>query len=188
MLERTERDTVSVDVAERLRAGSQDALAEAYERWAGLVHAIALRALGDHHDAEDVTQQVFVSAWRSRETLRVGPDVFPAWLIGIAKHRIADVRTTRWRSARDAAAVGARTDPAPTQPADEVVEGLFIAHELEHLGEPRSTVVQLFVMEDRTHQQIAEQLDMPLGTVKSHVRRGLTRLRLRLEETNRVPS
>ena len=187
-MERAELESVSVDIAERLRAGSREALAEAYERWAGLVHAIALRQLGDHHDAEDVTQQVFVSAWHSRETLRVGPDAFPAWLVGIARHRISDVFAARRRAARDVATAAARLDPDATNPIEDAADGLFVVHELGNLGEPRSTVLRMFVLEDHTHEEIADRLEMPLGTVKSHVRRGLARLRLRLEEVNRVPS
>lgn len=186
MLERTELDSVSVDIAERLRAGSREALAEAYERWAGLVHAIALRALGHHHDAEDVTQQVFVSAWRSRETIRVGPDALPGWLVGITRHRIADVRAQQARSFRNTAAIAATLPPAVSQPVEDVAAGLFVAHELSHLGEPRQTVVRMFVLEDRSHEEISVALDMPLGTVKSHIRRGLATLRHRLQEVNRA--
>ncbi len=171
------------DVAERLRSGSHDALAEAYGRWAPLVHTIAVRALGDHHDAEEVTQQVFVSAWRSRHTLRPTDDCLPGWLVGIAKHRIADTRTQRFRSLRNITAVATVTTERHAPPPDEDLPArLLLAHELENLGEPRGTVVRLAFLEDRSHDEIARQLDLPLGTVKSHVRRGLLQLRQRLEE------
>ena len=79
------------DIAERLRDGSREALEEAYARWASLVHTLAVRSLGNHHDAEDVTQQVFVSAWNSRHTLRPDKGTVPGWLVGITRHRGADV-------------------------------------------------------------------------------------------------
>ena len=73
------------DIAERLRDGSREALEEAYARWASLVHTLAVRSLGNHHDAEDVTQQVFVSAWNSRHTLRPDKGTVPGWLVGLNK-------------------------------------------------------------------------------------------------------
>ena len=106
-----ERGVDTSDLAVRLRDGSPDALAEAYDRWASLVHTLALRSLGSHHDAEDVTQQVFVSAWRSRHTLRPERGSVPGWLVGITRHRIADVHAQRARSARDAEAVAGQAAP-----------------------------------------------------------------------------
>jgi RNA polymerase sigma-70 factor (ECF subfamily) len=152
------------------------------------VHTVALRSLGDPHDAEDVTQQVFVSAWGSRHTLRPDGSV-AAWLVGITRHRVADARTQRFRSRRNTAAVAAQA-PAETiaPPQDELAGQLLVAHELEHLGEPRGTVVRMAVIEDRPHEEIARTLELPLGTVKSHVRRGLLQLRSRLKEVEHVPS
>ncbi len=176
------------DVAERLSAGSKDALAETYERWSALVYTIALRTLRDHADAEDVTQQVFVSAWNSRHTLRPAPGVMPGWLVGIARHRIADVRTQRFRSSRNLRAVAATMHQDEAQPAEheDLAGRLFVAHELEHLGEPRGTVLRLAFIEDRPSSEIASILDMPVGTVKSHLRRGLLQLRSRLREVDGV--
>lgn len=172
-------------LAERLREGSTDALAEIYDRWAPLVYTVALRSLGDHHDAEDVTQQVFVSAWRSRHTLRPSPDCLPGWLVGITRHRVEDVRTQRYRSHRNLAAVASTTAQDAVRGADEdLAARLLVAHELHHLGEPRGSVLRLAFLEDRPHDEIAQTLGLPLGTVKSHVRRGLIQLRNRLEEVN----
>jgi RNA polymerase sigma factor (sigma-70 family) len=186
-------EEVEVDMhglAVRLRDGSPDALAEAYDRWASLVHTLALRSLGSHHDAEDVTQQVFVSAWRSRHTLRPERGTVPGWLVGITRHRIADVHAQRARSARDAEAVAAEAAPvAHDPPADErLATRLLLADELDRLGEPRSSIIRMAFVDELTHEEIARRLDMPLGTVKSHVRRGLIQLRNRMEEVSSEPS
>ncbi|MEP6798121.1 MAG: sigma-70 family RNA polymerase sigma factor [Lapillicoccus sp.] len=171
------------DLADRLVAGEWDALAEAYQRWSSLVYTIALRALGDREDAEDVTQQVYVSAWGSRHTLRPGAGVVPGWLVGITRHRIADVRTQRYRAVRNVQAVAAVLPPDEARRQDDdLASRLLVAHELEHLGEPRATVLRMAIIEDRPAPEIARVLDLPLGTVKSHIHRGLLRLRSRLKE------
>jgi RNA polymerase sigma factor (sigma-70 family) len=169
------------DLAAGLAAGKQDVLAEVYRRWSALVFTIALRRLGDRGDAEEVTQQVFVSAWRSRETLKPSDTALPGWLVGIPKHRIADRLAARDRDRRIAAA--AIADPPLDAPAaDRVVDRLVIADELDRIGDPRRTILRLAFYEDQTYEQISNRLDMPLGTVKSHVRRGLLHLRGRLRE------
>lgn len=170
------------DVADRLVAGDRDALAEAYRRWAPLVHTIAVRGLQDAHEAEDVTQQVFVAAWSGRHTLRPGPDAVPRWLVGIARHKVADIRTQRWRAQRNLQAVGSVTRLEDVRHDEEVTSRVVVADELERLGEPRGTVLRLAVVEGRTAAEVADELDLPLGTVKSHVRRGLLQLRSRLKE------
>ncbi|MBK8468825.1 MAG: sigma-70 family RNA polymerase sigma factor [Actinomycetales bacterium] len=175
-------------LAAGLASGSHQALEEIYRRWGSLVLGICLRALGDRADAEDVTQQVFVSAWSSRHTLRPSDTALPAWLIGITRRRIADELARRYRRRDtttllvDEADLVAGTGAGQAPGLDRVVDGLVMAHELDQLGEPRRTILTLAYFEDRTHEQIAAILDLPLGTVKSHIRRSLVRLRAQLQE------
>ncbi len=185
-----ELDVDSSDLAVRLRDGSPDALAEAYDRWASLVHTLALRSLGSHHDAEDVTQQVFVAAWRSRHTLKPEAGTVPGWLVGITRHRIADLHAQRARARRDAEAVAAAAPPlAHDPPAEErLATRLLLADELDRLGEPRAGVIRMAFVDELTHEEISRRLGMPLGTVKSHVRRGLLQLRNRIKEVGDAPS
>ncbi|HEY0645896.1 MAG TPA: RNA polymerase sigma factor [Nocardioides sp.] len=170
-------------LAARLVEGDEAALEEVYDRWSALVHTYALRALQDVHDAEEVTQQVFISAWRSRHTLTPSPAALPAWLIGIARHKVADVRAAR---ARDADRVAA----AAAQPAvhddgavvdEEIADRLVVRQAVEELPDPRRTILFLAFWEERSHAEIAETVGLPLGTVKSHVRRGLVNLHRQLE-------
>ncbi len=180
-------DVESAELAARLAGGDREALAEMYRRWSPLVHTIALRALGTREDAEDVVQQVFVAAWRGRATLRPERGSPAAWLVGITKHRVADVRAERYRSHRNLQAVASEVATAPEATGDsDWAERLLLVHELERMGDPRATVLRMAFIEDRTHEDIARALDLPLGTVKSHVRRGLIALRDRLKEVERV--
>ena len=110
-----------------------------------------------------------------------------AWLVGITRHRIADLRTQRYRSHRNlqAVALDAATTPSVTDDA-EWAQRLLIVHELEQMGDPRAAVIRMAFLEDRSHEDIAESLGLPLGTVKSHIRRGLLQLRERLKEVDHV--
>jgi RNA polymerase sigma-70 factor (ECF subfamily) len=185
-----ERDDDVRSLAARLVAGDEAALEEVFDRWSALVHTYALRALGDLHDAEEVTQQVFVAAWRSRHTLTPSPSALPAWLLGIARHKVADVRAARARDAQRLAAAAALSDAREPvqQPADdELAERLVVRQAVDELPDPRRTIVLLAFWEGRSHAEIAETVGLPLGTVKSHVRRGLISLHQQLEGVRREP-
>lgn len=178
-----EQDDYVQSVAERLVAGDEAALEEVFDRWSALVHTYALRALRDAHDAEDVTQQVFVAAWRSRSTLTPSPSALPSWLIGIARHKISDVRAARSRDAERVRSAATVPDTLFVQEsADrEIADRLVVRQAVEELTDPRRTIVLLAFWEGLSHAEIAETVGLPLGTVKSHVRRGLVRLHHQLE-------
>ncbi len=168
------------ELAARFVAGDPDALKVMYERWSRLVFTLAARSLGDLSDAEDVTQRTFVSAWTSRQTFSQHAGSLGGWLVAIARRRIADAHEARSRGARLQEAMRAVAEEPVAEPVD-VAESLVIADEIDRLEPDARAVVRLAFYEDLTHAQIADRLAMPLGTVKSHLRRSLTRLRSRLE-------
>ncbi len=169
------------DVAALFSAGDERALAWAYERWGGLVHGVAVRALGSTQDAEDVTQQVFVSAWTGRGGYRPEAGPLRAWLIGITRHRVADAFARRQREQRAMAAAGLDLHSHATTTDPQAEDRLLLLDELARIGEPQRGIMELAFFHDLTHEQIADRTGLPLGTVKSHIRRTLTRLRARLE-------
>lgn len=162
-------------------AGDERALVGMYERWSRLVFSLALRSLGDVGEAEDVTQNVFVSAWRGRATFDPERARLASWLIGITRNAIADAHARRARERRDREALISSLDREVNTWSDDLADRLLVADELERLPEAPRAVMRLAFYDRLTHTQIAERLAMPLGTVKSHVRRSLERLRTRLE-------
>ena len=173
--------TSDQDVAAAIREGSHAALRIAFERWGPLIYTYALRILGDPHDADDVTQQTFVSAWSSRQLLRPEPSALPGWLIGIAKHRITDVQRSRARGLRTVSAIAGQPEPPAVAIDEHVTARVVVAYELTRLGDPRATIVRRAYVEDVPLAAIADELGLPLSTVKSHARRGLAQLRERLK-------
>lgn len=167
---------------EAFRSGSEHGLAAAYEAHASLIHTLCVRA---HPGlAADLTQEVFLSAWRARE--RFDPERGPlaAWLVGIAKHKIVDAHRKQSRQvvqAPDRDGQRAARLPAAGEPLDQLANRLLVTEALSTLPERTREAVRLSFYEGLTHEQISERTARPLGTVKSDIRRGLSRLRRYLE-------
>lgn len=179
---RSEADAL---LAERFTTGDDAVLADVYQRWSALVYTIALRATGNPEDAADITQSVFVSAWRGRGGFDPSSGSLPGWLVGITRNRIADHWSAKSKQIKVAEAVmlnEARDGISRMTPSsEEIVDRVLMADEISRLGDPQRRIIELAFFQDMTHSQIAKLLDLPLGTVKSHVRRSLDRLRKRLE-------
>ncbi len=161
-------------------AGSEETFAEIYRRYSSLVYSVSLRSLGDVTEAEDVTQKVFVAAWTGRANYRRDRASLPAWLMGIARNKIVDTHERRSRDKRIRTEVAANTRPSTLEPID-VAERLIVADEIARLEVVPQQVLRLAFYEDLTHAQIAERLQLPPGTVKSHIRRSLLKIRSRME-------
>jgi RNA polymerase sigma factor (sigma-70 family) len=178
-------DAAGAALGVAFQAGDASALAAAYRNWGSLVYTLALRSLGHVQDAEDVTQRVFIAAWRGRATFDPERAELASWLVGITRRQVADAYAARVRTA--ALPMPAEEAWEPAAPQVELGDRVLIADEIARLSPQAQRVVRLAFYDDLTHQQIGERLGLPLGTVKSLIRRSLQRMRTRLEVSDGAP-
>ncbi|MFI5806797.1 RNA polymerase sigma factor [Streptomyces sp. NPDC051561] len=172
-------------IADGLARGEEAALAAAYERWGSLVYSLALRALRDPQDAEDATQQVFFAAWRGRNGFDPARGSLGGWLVGITRHAIADGLAARTRRARLTTLATAHQEDAlrhsQHNESEEALTRVLLLETLSRLPAVQRRLLGLAIWGDLTHSQISRETGLPLGTVKSHIRRGLQALRKIIE-------
>ena len=143
---------------------------------------LAQRLLGNRTDAEDVTQLTFVAAWTGRDSFDPERGTMLGWLLGIARRKAVDRLRSAARDVRVAETVRAQTVPPDGRETPERgVDRLVVADELGRLPEEQRRTLELAFFDDLTHPQIAAVTGLPLGTVKSHIRRGMANLRRRWE-------
>ncbi|MFG2331769.1 sigma-70 family RNA polymerase sigma factor [Streptomyces sp. NPDC048604] len=175
-------EPTDAEIGVGLADGDERCLELAYRRWGRLVYCLASRTIGDPSEAEDVTQQVFLAAWRGRGGYRPDRGSVGAWLVGIARYKIADALSDRTRRLElaAAAAAGLRPLPAAGGDPDRLLDRVVVTSELGRLPRVQREVLALAYFGDLTQMQIAQRTGLPLGTVKTHCRRGLRSMRLHL--------
>jgi RNA polymerase sigma-70 factor (ECF subfamily) len=182
------RNTRSGDQADEVGlafARGEADLKHVYDAHGSLVYAICRRSLGDEHRAREVTQDVFVSAWRGREQFDPARGSLAGWLVGITKRRVVDHVRRERRHADRRADDSEDSPPVPVEPeVDRIADRMVVAHALHRLAPRAREVIGLAYVHGLTHQEIAEQTGLPLGTIKSDIRRGLLALRHHMESTD----
>ena len=153
-----------------------------YREYGRLVYAVSLRALGQKHLAEDATQQTFVQAWQAADRFQSDKELAP-WLATIARRVAIDIHRREARRATTSLEEVSATDPAViTMPAglEQWYEAWQVRQAIDDLPPDEREVVRLQHLEGLTHTEIAEQLGIPAGTVKSRSHRAHQRLSLAL--------
>lgn len=165
----------------RVRWHEEPALAAIYDRYSRLIYTIALRIVGDRESAEEVTQDVFQAVWQSAGSFQPTGN-FSAWLIGIARHRAIDATRSRRHRARareellDDQRLSSQAG-AGDGGADLLMLRAVVRAALAELPASQRQAIELGYYGGLTHTEIAAQLGEPVGTVKSRMRMGLTKLR-----------
>ncbi len=172
---------------QRVQQGDPRAFELVYDRHGGPAFSLAYRMVGNRAGAEDITQEAFLSIWRSRERYRRDRGSVRTWVLGIVHHRAIDaLRRNLVHDRRRASAEGLEEREEAAELTDvEVVrrdEARTVRSALEELPVEQCRVIELAYFGGFTQTEIASMLDTPIGTVKGRMRLGLEKLRRTLAE------
>jgi RNA polymerase sigma-70 factor, ECF subfamily len=181
-----DHDTSDARLLQRIAAGDRDAFETLYGRYARSVLGLALRRLGDRGQAEDAVQETFTSIWRAAKSYRPERGPGAPWLYAVARNAISDrgrARPEPTAERPDEPAAG----PGPPEFAERDWVSWRVHSALAELPERERTVVELAYWSELSQSEIADFLNVPLGTVKTRTRSALARLADTLEEECHEP-
>ncbi len=171
---------------ETAAAGDREAFAEIYRATSARFFGIALSLLRRRDLAEEVLQEAYLTIWRKAALYQAGKGSAEAWMAAIVRHRSIDRLRAGKRNPVDLAAPQELDDATAGLafgqiPADSALDE-SVRQCLARLGDNQRKAILLAFYHGMTHEELAVQLDAPLGTVKSWVRRGLMQMKELLEE------
>jgi len=180
------QDAKLIALLERVSRQDQDALKSLYEACAGKLYGLALRVVTLRELAEDVLQEAFLKIWRSAPDYTASLSPPMAWMGMIVRSRALDLlrrrAVERTHLTQDMDETLADTldgeGPTPLDFAQASQQAMALNQCLKRLESKHREVVNLAYLRDLSHSELAAQLQLPLGTVKTWIRRGLDQLRL----------
>jgi RNA polymerase sigma-70 factor, ECF subfamily len=177
----------------RIVEGQSSALGELYDRYGRLVYSLAYHVVGDSAIAEEIAQEVFLQVWNKAATYQAEQGKVVSWLTSIARHKAID--SLRRKGARpEGHQVGFETedewdlvDPAGVEEQVETTQrGQAIRRAIARLPAEQQKALSLAYFKGMTHQEVADLIGEPLGTVKTRIRLALLKLR-QLLESEKIP-
>lgn len=169
------------EIYRALQAGQKSALGILYDRYGKLVYGLALKILNNSQEAEDLTQEIFLALWRNR-TYNPDRGSLGSFLITMTRSRSIDKLRSRNASFkfldRWTQTMSAQTFPnTPFENASYVERSQQVRDALARLSQEQRQVLEMLYYEGLSQSEISQQLNIPLGTVKTRSRLGLLKLR-----------
>lgn len=166
-------------ILKRIALGDRDAVKDCLDKYGGLVWSIARKMLRNSDDAEDAVQEIFVDIWKNAERFDESQSSETTFIAMIARRRIIDrIRRMNRRITADSFEdVVAEPELRDDKRVQLSVEAGQAAEALRSLKPEQQRVLQLSIVQGLSHQEIADLTGMPLGTVKTHARRGILQAR-----------
>ena len=175
----TEDEHLPGELLTAVAGGDLEAFSALYDMFERPVFSVALRATSDRQRAEEAVQDTFLKIWRKARGYDPAKGAAQSWIFTIAKRSAIDVSR---REQRAPLPTDLTPEDAPVPDAnDELTATWQVNLALSELPPDQRTAVDLFVLEGLTHAEVAERLELPLGTVKTRIYGGLKRLRETLE-------
>lgn len=181
--------TSTVDDAslvEAMARGDERAATSLYDRHGAVMYGLSLRMVGEPADAEEVVLDAFAQAWRDAVRFDASRGSVLGWLTTIVRTRALDAIRARGRRAKMVESAAVRLDepaamgtgtPAPDRAVEDAERSVAVSSALQSLPELQRRAIELAFFEGLTHQEVAERLREPLGTVKTRIRLGMLKLR-----------
>jgi len=181
-----------VPLLPRIASGDETAVRECVQRYGALVWSLARRWSVDSLDAEDAVQEIFVDLWRTADRFDPARASESGWVAMIARRRLIGRARRRDRSpSTEAFPAGFDIEDESTGDRDDEIDRESRTERaravLRRLPDTQRHLLELSLLHGKTHEEIARETALPLGTVKSHIRRGLLRARALLLPTNHAP-
>jgi RNA polymerase sigma factor (sigma-70 family) len=166
-------------ILQRIASGDRAAVQDCLDKYGGLVWSIARRMLRNSDDAEDAVQEIFIDVWKNAAKFDASQASETTFIAMIARRRLIDrIRfASRRITAESLEDVSAQPEVRSDREMQVCIEAKEAAEALKTLRPEQRQVLQLSIVQGMSQQEIAEATGMPLGTVKTHARRGLLMLR-----------
>lgn len=166
----------------------QHAFMQLYQQYCNLVFSLALRVVRHHVLAEEVTQDVFLKIWQQPDRWDPAVGQFSSWLLTITRNAAIDRLRKEQRHPIPNAGIDEpifdRAVEAPLSDSSLWFEGQLLARLIKELPDEQRQLIELAFYQGYTHSELAEGLQLPLGTVKTRLRSGLQKLRAAWEESH----